>query len=72
LGLLIYYWKGLENTFAMVYYTPQNFKYAVATTKKKILQSSSDCRIRWSKEPQWENDCGSFSQYFLLVLALNL
>jgi hypothetical protein len=28
----------------------------------------SDCRSGWSKEPQWENDCG-FSQCFLLVKA---
>jgi hypothetical protein len=24
-GLVIYCWKGLENTFPMVYYTPQIF-----------------------------------------------
>jgi hypothetical protein len=36
-------------------------------TKMKNLQSFSDCRSGWSKEPQWKNDCGSFSQCFLLV-----
>jgi hypothetical protein len=25
LGLVIYRWKGLENTFPPVYYTPPNF-----------------------------------------------
>jgi hypothetical protein len=31
------------------------------------MQSFSDCRSGWSKEPQWENDCGSFLPCFLLV-----
>jgi hypothetical protein len=26
LGLVIYHWKGFENNFPMVYYTPQKFK----------------------------------------------
>jgi hypothetical protein len=31
------------------------------------MQSFNDCRSGWSKEPQWENNCGSISQCFLLV-----
>jgi hypothetical protein len=30
----------------------------------------NDCRLGWSKEPQWENDCGSFLACFLLVYSL--
>jgi hypothetical protein len=29
-GLVIYHQKALENTFPMVYYTPQNYNIAVA------------------------------------------
>jgi hypothetical protein len=31
------------------------------------MHSFSDCISGWSKEPQWENDCGSFLPCFLLV-----
>ena len=31
------------------------------------MPSFTDCRSGWSKEPQWENDCGSFLPCFLLV-----
>ena len=31
------------------------------------MQSFSDCRSWWSKEPQWTNNCGSFLPCFLLV-----
>ena len=30
----------------------------------------SDCKWGWSKEPQWENDCGSFLPCLLLVFML--
>jgi hypothetical protein len=29
----------------------------------------SDYKSRWSKKPQWENDCGSFLLCFLLVMS---
>jgi hypothetical protein len=45
------------------------FQYYNRKTKKTNLQSFSDCRLRWSKEPQWENDCGSFLPCFLLVFV---
>jgi hypothetical protein len=67
MGLLKYRWKGLENTFPAVYYMPPLKKNCSCKTKKKILQSFSDCRSRWSKEPQWKNNCSSFLQCFLLV-----
>jgi hypothetical protein len=35
-GLIIYRWKGLENTFPMVYYTSQKFNIVVAKWKRKI------------------------------------
>jgi hypothetical protein len=34
---------------------------------KKQLQLFSNYKACWSKEPQWENDKGSFSQYFVGV-----
>jgi hypothetical protein len=43
----------------------QNFS---CKTKKTNLQSFSDCRSGWSKEPQWENDYGSFLPCLLLVM----
>jgi hypothetical protein len=46
---------------------PQIFKITVAKPKKKNLQSFSDYRSRWSKEPQWKKDCGSFLQLFYTV-----
>ena len=44
-------------------------KISFAKEKKKHLQSLNDCKPGWSKEPQWENDCGYFSHSFLLVLS---
>jgi hypothetical protein len=34
-GLVVYRWKGLENTFPMVYYTPQKFKLQPQAEKEK-------------------------------------
>ena len=45
---------------------PQIFKILVDKTKRN-MRSFSDCKAGWSNEPQWENNCGSFSQYFLRV-----
>jgi hypothetical protein len=62
--LLIYCWKGLENTFPTVYYMPPKFQNFSHKRKKKNLQSFSDCRSGWSKEPQWENNYGFFFAMF--------
>jgi hypothetical protein len=36
--LVIYRWKGLENIFPMVYYTPQDFfKLQLQNTKEKSV-----------------------------------
>jgi hypothetical protein len=35
LGLLIYRWKDLENTFPTVYYMPQECKITVVKEKEK-------------------------------------
>jgi hypothetical protein len=48
---------------------PPKFKNCNHKTKKEKLMVVSDCTSGWSKEPQWENDHGSFLQYFLLVLS---
>jgi hypothetical protein len=66
-GLLIYCYKGLENTSPTVYCMPPEFQNCNCKTKKTSMQSFSGCKSRWSKEPQWENDCGSFLHCFLLV-----
>ena len=42
-------------------------KVSVGKSRKTNLQLFTDCRAWWSKEPKWENDCGSFSPCFLLV-----
>jgi hypothetical protein len=59
-GVVMYQWKGLENSFPTAYYTPQNFWNYNRKTEKKNLQSFNSHRSGWSKEPQWENNCGSF------------
>jgi hypothetical protein len=51
-----------------VYYMPPEFQSFSRKTKKTILQSFSDCRSGWSKEPQWKIDYGSFLPCFLLVM----
>ncbi len=51
-GRIMYCGKGLENTFPIVYNTPQNFQNLSYKTKKKNLQLFSNYRSGWSKEPQ--------------------
>ena len=36
------------------------------------MQSFKDCRSGWSKEPQWEKDCGSFFAMFLTSDEISL
>ena len=43
---------------------------SVGKPRKINMQLFIDYRARWSKEPQWENDCGSLSHSFLLVRGL--
>ena len=64
LGLIIYRCKGIEYTFATIYHTPPKNKICSRKLEIKILQLFSDCRSGWSKEPQWENDCGFFCAQF--------
>ena len=53
--LVIYRWKGLENTFPTVYYHVHKFsKIKFEKHKKKNLYSFSDCKSGWSKQMQWE------------------
>ena len=66
-GLLIYRWKGIENTFPTVHYMPPKFKNYSRKTQEENMQSFSDCKWGWSKELQWTNNCGSFLPCFLLV-----
>jgi hypothetical protein len=48
---------------------PQNIKFAIVKQKNKKMQLFSDCRLWWSKEPQWTNDCGSSLPCFILVIT---
>jgi len=41
-------------------------KTQLVNRKKQNLSSFNVYRSRWSKEPQWTNDCGSFLPCFLL------
>ena len=36
------------------------------------MQSFNDCVSWWSNELQWESECGSFSQCFLLVITITI
>jgi hypothetical protein len=47
-----------------VYYMPHEFQNYNHKIKKTNLQLFTDCRSWWSKEPQQENDCGSFFTMF--------
>jgi hypothetical protein len=51
---------------------PPEFQNCSHKTKKTNLQPYSDYRSWWSKEPQWENDCGSFLPCFLLVIVARI
>ena len=66
-GVLTYHQEGLENTFPMVYSMPSEFQICSRKPKNTNMQSFSDCKSRWSKELQWENDCCSFLPCFLLL-----
>ena len=44
-------------------------KLLVSKPRQTNLQLFSNCIAWWSKEPQWENDCGSFWPCFLLVIV---
>jgi hypothetical protein len=46
-----------------------NFKKLQLVNQKTNLNSFSDCISWWSKEPQWENYCGSFLRCCLLVIV---
>jgi hypothetical protein len=72
LGLLLNRYRGLENIFPTVYYMPLESQNCNRKIKKTNMQSVSDCRSGWSKEPQWKYNCGSFLLCFLLVLPQDL
>jgi hypothetical protein len=46
---------------------PQIFKIEVVKSKKEICSRLVTADQGGKKEPQWENDCGSFLPCFLLV-----
>ena len=48
---------------------PKFFKLQFVN-QKTDRHSFSDYNSSWSKEPQWENDCGSYLPCFVLVLPL--
>ena len=50
-----------------IYYELKIPKMVVGKSRKANIQLLSNCRVWWSKEPQWENNCGTFSDCFLLV-----
>jgi hypothetical protein len=58
--------KMFSKPFQRYITNPQISKVSIGKTKKK-LQSFNDYIAGWSKEPQWENDNGSFLQWFLQV-----
>ena len=62
-------WYSVEKVFPTVYYEPKIPKVSVGKSRKINMQLFSDYKAWWSKQPQWENDCGSFSPCFLLVMV---
>ena len=61
--------KVFSKTFHRYITSPKIPRVSLGKSRKINLQLFSDCRAWWSKEPQWENDCGSFSPCFLLVMG---
>ena len=61
--------KVFSRRFQRYITSPKIPKVSVGKSRKTNMQLFSDCRAWWSKEPQWENDYGSFLPCFLLVLA---
>ena len=51
---------------------PKYLKYQLVSQEKTNLQLFCDCRAWWSKEQQWENDCGSFSHSFFTSVEVEL
>ena len=67
------YWLRFVTAVLNFLCVPKFLKFQLVNkTKKTNMQSFSDCRSRWSKEPQWEKDCGYFPQCFLLVYTHEL
>ena len=73
LFVLVYQLKCLEfwglqyivgKVLRSISHVPKNSKITIEKRKKKKLQLYSNCSLSWSKEPQWEDDCGSFSHNF--------
>ena len=58
----------LEKPFQRCITHPKYIKFAIAKRKKENLQLFNDCRLGWSKDPQWENDWIVFLHSFLLVM----
>ena len=54
-----------------IFKTPKFLKFHLVNKTKTNMHSFSDCRSRWSKEPQWQNNCGSFLPCFLLVMGIS-
>ena len=59
--------KVFSRPFRRYITSPKIPKVSVGRLRKQIYGFLSNCRAWWSKEPQWENECGSFSPCFLLV-----
>ena len=43
---------------------PKFLKLHLVNKNKVKIESFNECKSRWSKEPQWTNDCGSFFTMF--------
>ena len=61
--------KVFSSPFQWYNTSPQIPKVSVGKSRKTNLQLFSDYIALWSKEPQLENYCGSFSPCFLLVFG---
>ena len=59
MGYVVYRWKDVFKTFVAVYHNSKSL-IAKNKTKNQFCNCFSNCKAGWSKEPQWENDYGSY------------
>jgi hypothetical protein len=70
LGRVIYWWKGLQNTFPTIYYTPQNAQNCSRKNKKQMFVVVEWLQIMLVKRTATNFGCGVSGHSFLLVEAL--
>lgn len=69
--LVIYRWKGLQNNFPRVYYSPGIFfGISAGKSRKQICNHLATAEHAGQKSHDWKTSAVLFSQRFLLVQSL--